>query len=306
MIAWLLARQIIGLFLMMAAGGAIVRLRAAKSEDARVLSVMSVYIAAPSAIFMAFQIEMTPTVMAGMKLALIGALLSHAVLFAVAYALARPFKLNGIEKASAIYSNAGNLIIPLVSAVLGAEYVIYTSVYICMQNITMWTHASSLVRGEREIRIVRALRSPNIIAVIIGASMFFAGVRVPAIISGSLAAMGSTLGPISMIMLGMIFARVSMKKVFLNARVYLVTAMKMIIAPAVVLVILKFSPLKTIAPNGETILLITLLATIGPTATTITNQAQLFGRDAELAASINIMTTIVCIFSMPSIVMIYM
>ena len=33
------------------------------------------------------------------------------------------------EQASVIYNNAGNLILPMVMAILGQEYVIYTSVY---------------------------------------------------------------------------------------------------------------------------------------------------------------------------------
>ena len=38
--------------------------------------------------------------------------------------------LSGIEKASLIYSNAGNLILPLVPAILGEEWLIYASAFI--------------------------------------------------------------------------------------------------------------------------------------------------------------------------------
>lgn len=49
-----------------------------------------------------------------------------------------------------IYNNAGNLILPMVMAILGQEYVIYTSVYILVQNILMWTHGQKLMGGAQQ------------------------------------------------------------------------------------------------------------------------------------------------------------
>lgn len=51
------------------------------------------------------------------------------------------FGFTPIEKATIIYSNSGNLIIPLVGAILGNEWVIYSSGYMVVQTILLWTHA---------------------------------------------------------------------------------------------------------------------------------------------------------------------
>lgn len=53
-------------------------------------------------------------------------------------------------KASLIYSNAGNLIIPIVTSVLGPEWVIYTSGFISVQVILIWTHCKMLLCGEKK------------------------------------------------------------------------------------------------------------------------------------------------------------
>ena len=58
------------------------------------------------------------------------------------------FGFTPIEKATIIYSNSGNLIIPLVGAILGNEWVIYSSGYMVVQTILLWTHAKSLVCNE--------------------------------------------------------------------------------------------------------------------------------------------------------------
>ena len=58
--------------------------------------------------------------------------------------------------------------------------------------------------------------------------------------------------------------------------------------------------------NTQTILLISLLAVITPSATTITQMAQLYHQNAAYASSINVLTTLICIITMPLMVMFYM
>ena len=59
-------------------------------------------------------------------------------------------------------------------------------------------------------------------------------------------------------------------------------------------------------PDSRSILLVTLLAAITPTAATITQMAQLYDQDAAYASAINVMTTVVCVVTMPLMVMLYM
>ena len=52
-------------------------------------------------------------------------------------------------------------------------------------------------------------------------------------------------------------------------------------------------------------LLITLLACTTPAATTLTQFAQVFGKDARYACAINVLTTILCIATIPVMVALY-
>ena len=82
--------------------------------------------------------------------------------------------------------------------------------------------------------------------------------------------------------------------------------MRMMVCPAIVLVLFKVTlPFLNIA-NEESILLITFLSAISPTAATIMQFAQVYDNDVELAVSANIITTISCIFIMPLWVFMYM
>ena len=68
---------------------------------------------------------------------------------------------------------------------------------------------------------------------------------------------------------------------------------------------LKLSGLAHLVPDGQTILLVSLLATCTPSASTITQMAQIYGTDADYASAINVVTTLLCIFTMPLMVALY-
>ena len=57
-------------------------------------------------------------------------------------------RLDTIERATVIYSNAGILVIPLVQDLLGKEYVIYSSAYITVQLVLIWTHCKNMICEE--------------------------------------------------------------------------------------------------------------------------------------------------------------
>ena len=59
--------------------------------------------------------------------------------------------LDAIERATVIYSNAGILVIPLVQELLGQEYVIYSSAYIAVQLILIWTHCKNMLCEEDKL-----------------------------------------------------------------------------------------------------------------------------------------------------------
>ena len=114
------------------------------------------------------------------------------------------------------------------------------------------------------------------------------------------------IGPISMVMIGMLLAGVDWKLVFGKRRIYGIVFLKMIVVPGIITLCLKLAAPLIPMENAKTILLISLLAVIAPTAVTITQMAQLYKRDAAYASSINVFTTLVCIVTMPLMVMLYM
>lgn len=306
MITLQLLQQIVVFFLMMACGFLVVKRGLIDAKSSRMLSVICIYIIMPCVMINAFQIEYSKSIRDGFLLAVAAAVLIHIFLLVFVRIIGKLLKLSVLEKVSIIYSNSGNLVIPMVTVVLGEKWVIYASAFLSVQMILMWTHGESLMEAKAGVNWKKILCNINLIAIIIGIILFFARIRLPVVIGNTMSQISATLGPVCMIMLGMTMTEVNWKEIFSHSRIYLITALKMIVTPLFVLLLLKYSPLASMVKDGQTILLISLMAVITPSATTVVQLAQLYDEEPVYASTINVMTTIVSIVTMPLMVMLYL
>ncbi|MBQ3223987.1 MAG: AEC family transporter [Clostridia bacterium] len=306
-ITLLLLEQIVVLFMMMMGlGYLLVKVKLAKSEDSRVLSLLHVYIIGPCVMIKSFQIEFTPEVLQGFLFAVVVAILINVLLLVLVSAIGKSLKLDPIERASVTYGNTGNLIIPLVMSVLGDEWLIYASAFMCVQLAFLWTHGYSLVGGQRGVSWKKILTNVNLIAIAAGLLLLLLGVRLPSPILILCDKFSNTTGPLNMVMLGMLLAKIKWREVLGNRRVYLVTFLKMICVPALILVLLKASGAVHMLADGKTILYISFMAVITPCATTVTQLAQLHRNRPEHASALNVATTLASLATMPLMTWLYM
>lgn len=305
MISLILMKKILSLFIIMFLGFVLVRLKFLKSEDSRVLSTICLYLVAPCAFISAFEVDITKEVVEGLLLAFLAAVIIHIVLLIMAVPLKRIFKMDAVELLSVIYSNSGNLIIPLVASILGSEWVVYSCAFVSVQVFFLWSHGKTALCEEKGIDLKKIFMNINMIAVFVGIIVFITGFRPVSFVQDAMDAIGSMIGPIAMLVTGMLIGGRDLKQVVSYKRMPLVVCCRLIIVPLITLCILKFTPLHNLASNGEMILLISLLATITPSASSITQMAVVYGKDADYASSINVISTILCIVTMPIIVMLY-
>ena len=304
--ALLLLQQIVSLFFIMALGFLLVRLGLLKSTDSRALSVLSIYIIVPCVIIKSFQIELTEQVLGGFLAATAAAVLVHVCLLGVSFLLRRFLHLDAVERVSVMYSNAGNLIIPLVTAILGEEWVIYASAFICVQQFFLWTHCQAVMSGQKGVNWKKLLMNVNLISIIVGLALMLLGIRLPGMLMSSINGLAGTIGPVSMIMLGMLLADADLKKIATDRRVYLVALLRLIVTPFLMLCVLKLTRLTGLVPDGKTIIYVSFMAMITPAATTITQLAQLHNVRPAFASAVNVMTTLLCIVTMPLMTQLYM
>ena len=304
-ISLLLMQQIAELFLMILMGYMIVKTGLLKGEDSKVISKIVLYLIIPCVIINAFQVDYTSEKVQGLLLAFAASVMLQVVLLVIVWTAGRFMGLNEVEKASVYYSNAGNLIMPIVTFVLGQEWVLYGCVFMSVQLVFVWSHGKSVLSREKGIDWRKIIFNINMIAVFVGVVLFFTKIRLPQVLNQTLGSVGSMIGPASMIVTGMLIAEMSLKRIFTNGRVYFITFLRLIAVPVMALLLLKLSGLINGSSDGKKLLLIVFLAVITPSASTVTQMCQVYGNDSKYASAINVMTTLASIITMPVMVLLF-
>lgn len=301
-ISLLLMEEIIKLFVIMFMGYAVVKAGLMKSSESKSVSVIMVYLVIPCVILNAFQVEYTPDVQKGLLLACAAAVAVHILFLLLTAILKKPLHLDMIERATIIYSNAGILVIPLVQELLGQEYVIYSSAYIAVQLILIWTHCKNMLCEEDKLEWKKVLLNVNIISIIAGVVLFIFRIQLPSGAQDVLNMMNNMIGPLGMLLAGMVIAEAPLKTVFTRKRSYLSAALRLFIYPVFVLGLMKVIQTFASIQDSKQILLTVYLASITPACATVTSMAQLYDKDAAYSSSLYVLTTLLSIATMPVMV----
>ena len=304
-ISILLMKQIAQLFLMIFMGYLIVKQVLSRIPTVRYCPKSSFIRVIPCVIINAFQVDYTSDTVRGLLLAFIASVLTQIVLLIVVSVLGKLFHLNEVEIASIYYSNSGNLIVPIVTFILGKEWVLYGCVFMSVQLIFIWTHCKKIISQEASYDWKKIVLNINMISIFIGILLFFTKIHLPEIINDSISSVGNMIGPASMIVTGMLFAGMDLKQIFTNKKVYFISVLRLIVLPVFALILIKLSHLAAFSADGDKIMLIVFLAIITPPASTVTRMCQVYGNDSQYASAINVVTTLFSIVSMPLLVMLF-
>ena len=304
-ISLLLMEEIVKLFAIMLMGYVVVKAGLMKSSESKSISVVMVYLVIPCVIIDAFQVDYTPDVQKGLLLACVAAVLVHVLFLILTAILKQVLQLDAIERATVIYSNAGILVIPLVQDLLGQEYVIYSSAYIAVQLVLIWTHCKNMLCEEDRLEWKKVFQNVNIISIIVGVILFISKIRLPSGVQDVMDMMNNMIGPIGMLLAGMVIADVPLKTVFTKKRNYVSTVLRLIVYPVFILILMKVINTFAGVNDSKQILLTVYIASITPACATVTSIAQLYDKDAAYASALYVLTTLLSIVTMPVMVGMY-
>ena len=223
----------------------------------------------------------------------------HVVFLLLNALFRKALKLDAVEQVNIIYSNAAALVIPIVQALLGEEYVVYSCAFVIVQLVLLWTHASACLQGSARLEWRKLLTNVNLIAIAAGALLYLLHVSLPAPITSTLSSVGNMIGPMGMLLAGMAIAEVPLKKVFCTPRNYLPVFLRLLGVPLVIVLLLWAVHASLWIPDGKPILMTVYLSAITPACATVTSMAQLYDRDASHSSAIYVLSTLLSILTMP-------
>lgn len=297
MITQILLQQTIIMFALMLLGLLLSRRGMITEQGSRDLSNVLLYAVIPCVILRSYMSEFSTEKLRAMGLSALIAVIAFAASIAVAYLTCGTR--HRIENFAVAFGNAGFIGIPLVTAVFWPEAAFYVVSFSTFANLLQWTYGIVIISGKKETMNLRMVFvNPVFISMVIGIALFVLQPTLPTVVTGTIGYIADGNTVLAMIILGYYLSKVQLRGLFADVRLYLFSALRLLVVPAVTILVFLPFPFA----RGE-ITLITLIAAATPIASSTAIFAQKFDQDYRRAVSYVCLSTILSVATLPLVML---
>jgi predicted permease len=202
-----------------------------------VISRLEVYVFMPALCFNTFAGNFHLEILKEKSTFLLVGTLVLSITFLLAIFLARRFTKNPMTQGVYIYAlatpNFGYMGYPLILAVYGEQMLLNFMIVAIPYNIYIYTVGRYILSASKRFT-PRNLLDPALMGIIIGGVAGLTGLKLPVFLGSTLTMAASCMAPLAMIMTGFVLARTPFKFNISNPKIYLTTALRLLIIPLTV------------------------------------------------------------------------
>lgn len=195
-----------------------------------------------------------------------------------------------------VFSNLGFIGIPVVSSVLGAEYVVYVSEFLLIYNLVFYTYGVSLMRGRFTPGSLRALVNPGNAACILAMILVLANLPLPGFLRTAVDYLGGAASPLALMAVGFTLAGANRKEIFGDKRLYLFVFLKLLALPCLMLPLLRLLPIDAALVS---VCMVMFGMPVGSMPLMLITQQ---GLDGKVCTASVLLSTILCVVTVPILV----
>ncbi len=305
------------LFLFMIPGFILRKLKLIDGGFSKNLSLLVLYIAQIALLLHSYIIEFKPEVLSGIAQVFVVSFLIHSILFIIARNLFKkaPASAKKVLQFGLIFSNAGYMGIPVINDVFGPEFTIYATIYTVWFNIFAFSLGRLIYTGDKKyMSIKEAIINPAVIPIIIGFIIFITGggtwiqnaIKEPSALGVGVkvfydvfTTLKNMVAPATMLVIGARLADIDFKGILKDKYMYPFVALRLLILPAIVFVLLKV--LNVLSLIDATSMSILLILSSTPAAALTSMFAELYDGDSPYAGKLVALTTVLSVLTMPII-----
>jgi predicted permease len=193
-----------------------------------------------------------------------------------------------------VFANVGFMGYPVARALYGEIGVFYTSIANLVFTTMVWTYGILLFNSKGKLNL-KSLLNIGTISSLLGIFLFLLQITIPGPILSALDLTGRMTTPLSMLLIGALIAKVNIKELFSDWKVYYTSFIKLLVIPLITALILK-----QLNYNEMVISICTIMAAM-PAAATNAIFAKEFDVNPTFASIGVFITTLLCIFTLPFI-----
>ena len=285
--------QVLTLFLLMLCGFGAAKGKLLDEKQIAGLNTFVLSFAQPCLILSSMQRDRSPDLIRDLMLVFVFTCIIIAVSGIIAHRLFR--RENADRRAVltnlAMVSNCGFMGYPVITAALGEDALIYAALYVSAFNLMSWTLCAYYYGGREAMRPSQLLKSPSLLAVILGMVLFLTGWQLPSFINSAMSMLGNTTTPLAMFVIGT--RLVGLKKEHLTDRPLLAACgLRLLIFPLAVL-LLSFTPMPRMVVSSL------YLCTAMPCAALTAMMSELYDSDKPLASRGVALSTALSMITVP-------
>ena len=300
------------LFLFIAIGFIIAKMRILPESASQTMAKMETWIFCPALSFMTMLRYCTVDSLSTHGTNIIMATISVAISMVIAIPLSKLFVREnnaerGVYSYALAFANCGYIGDPIVLALFGEEALAYYKLFCLPLSIVIYTWGISVLKpkSDKDEAIVKRLLNAPTVAILVGVVMGLCGAEryMPVFLTSALDSLKACMGPVAMLLAGVTIARYNFLEMLKNKKVYIATALRLIVIPTVLIAVLY--GIKTLATQwfglsiNNDVLFLCFFATAAPLGLNTVVFPEAYGGNPKSGASMAMISHTLCVISIP-------
>ena len=291
--------QVFILFAFGAAGFIVAKSSKIKTEHSPLLSGLLVYVIAPFYVFETFAKRFTLEYISGnyeIILWSLGIVLFLGIVMAFASKLFDKRKYErDVYEYSLVVPNSGYMGYPMAEAVLGSAGLLNTMIFCLPLSIYIYTVGyGKLTKSGLSFK---KIFNPSMIAMFLGALAGLLEIPIPSVVYSIMSKAGACMGPISMLLAGIVISEFNFKELLSEKKIYIVTALRLFIIPVLIGLVT--------APFSKTVMEVAVLIYAMPCGLNTIVFPRLVGEDCRIGAGLALLSNILACLSIPIVLSLF-
>ena len=192
--------------------------------------------------------------------------------------------------------NSMFIALPIVDGLLGPEAVFYVSLSCIPFNLLIYTYGVWRLKGAGSRLRIKDMLSIPLVVTLLSVCIFLLRIPVPRFLRSLISATAGASMPMSMIVIGATLGSVSLLDAFKNGKLYLVSAVRLILIPLLTWAICRLL-------TQDAVLLLTAVIVAGcPSAVLVTVLSVQYKRNSVLTAEGTLQNTVLSMATIPLLV----
>ena len=300
------------LFICIIIGFTLGKLKLVPDNAATTVAKLETWVFCPALSFMTMAKYCTPNTIKEHAVNIVISTIFIALAMVIAIAIARVMiKKNAEERGIYTYAltfgNYGYMGDPLVQAILGDAMLAQYKLFCLPVSLLtyLWGVGLLIPKGKGKGGFLKSFFNPPTVAMLIGMLVGFLGISdsMPTFVTGTLSSLSACMGPLAMLLVGLTVSSYDVKKMLTNTKVYIATALRLIVLPillvAIVIGLASAIELIFTIEISNSVFIFAFIAAATPLGLNTIVFPKAYGADSSTGASMAIISHTLSVVTIP-------